>query len=64
MSGSLVSPAAAPAIPSVSPSVSRPAQEAYVAHIATCPTWCDACKRLARAADVEDGKRLGWPEPA
>jgi hypothetical protein len=40
----------------------RPAEAAYLAHLEGCIGWCPECRDLLKAVDVEDGKRLGWPD--
>lgn len=46
--------------PTAAPAMS--AQADYLAHIEACQAgWCAECRELAAAADVESGRRLGWP---
>lgn len=48
--------------PTAAGKAARPAQAKYLAHIEACPSWCDDCRRFARDADAEDGRRWGWEE--
>lgn len=44
----------------------RPAAAQYDDHVKLCRAtefgrWCFTCELLVAAADVEDGRRFGWP---
>jgi len=45
------------------PAAARPAHDAYLRHLDDGHTWGRCCRDLLQAADIESGRRVGWPIP-